>query len=72
MDSIVQPLVVSYPSSLAYKLHTNLVTFWSIIAVSQAILYYRKYRDRELEATQLEAKLGRHHSEKLRGQHILL
>jgi len=58
MDGFVQPLVGGYPSTLAYKLHTNLVTFWSIVAVSQAILYYRKYRDRELEATRLEAKLA--------------
>ncbi len=58
LDGFVQPLVGGYPSTLAYKLHTNLVTFWAIIAVSQAILYYRKYRDRELEATQLEAKLA--------------
>lgn len=58
LDGFVQPLVGGYPSTLAYKLHTNLVTFWAIIAVSQAILYYRKYRDGELEATQLEAKLA--------------
>ncbi len=58
LDGFVQPLVGGYPSTLAYKLHTNLVTFWAIIAVSQAILYYRKYRDRELEATKLEAKLA--------------
>jgi sensor histidine kinase YesM len=40
------------------KLHQNVIIYWVILAVSQGIAYYRKYRDRELQASQLEARLA--------------
>jgi sensor histidine kinase YesM len=43
---------------LRARLHTDLLTYWMLIGLSHAIDYYRKYRDRELKATQLEARLA--------------
>jgi two-component system, LytTR family, sensor kinase len=37
--------------------HFNLLIYWVIVAVSQAFDYYRKYRERELHASQLEKHL---------------
>ncbi len=45
-------------SLLRARLHTDLLTYWLLIGLSHAIDYYRKYRDRELKATQLEARLA--------------
>jgi signal transduction histidine kinase len=38
--------------------HFNLLIYWVIVAVSQAFDYYRKYRDRELRASELEKRLA--------------
>lgn len=37
--------------------HTNLFTYWALLAISHAVDFYRKYRERELRASQLEARL---------------
>lgn len=37
--------------------HFNLLIYWVIVAVSQAFEYYRKYRERELRAAELEKRL---------------
>src|SRR5215475_8991628 len=37
--------------------HLNLLIYWVIVAVSQAFDYYRKYRERELRAADLEKGL---------------
>ncbi|HZR17585.1 MAG TPA: sensor histidine kinase [Verrucomicrobiae bacterium] len=37
--------------------HFNLLIYWVIVAVSQAFGYYRKYRERELHASELEKHL---------------
>jgi two-component sensor histidine kinase len=37
--------------------HFNLLIYWVIVAVSQAFDYYRKYRERELRASELEKRL---------------
>lgn len=37
--------------------HFNLLIYWVIVAVSQAFDYYRKYRERELHASELEKHL---------------
>jgi two-component system, LytTR family, sensor kinase len=37
--------------------HFNLMIYWVIVAVGQAFGYYRKYRDRELHAAELEKVL---------------
>ncbi|HEY3132015.1 MAG TPA: histidine kinase [Acidobacteriota bacterium] len=43
-----------YPSSI----HPNILTYWAIVGISHALDYYRRYRERELKASQLEAKLA--------------
>jgi signal transduction histidine kinase len=37
--------------------HYNLLIYWVIVAVSQAFEYYRKYRERERRASELEKRL---------------
>jgi two-component system LytT family sensor kinase len=37
--------------------HFNLLIYWVIVAVSHAFDYYRKYRERELRAAELEKRL---------------
>ncbi len=39
------------------RLHSDLLTYWVLVGLSHALGYYRKYQERELKATQLEARL---------------
>ncbi len=41
------------------NLQENLVVYWILVGVYHALAYYRKYRERELRASQLEARLAR-------------
>lgn len=59
LDAQIQPLIGGFPANFAYKLHTNLVTYGAVVAVMQAAIYYRKYRERELKASQLETRLAK-------------
>ncbi len=38
--------------------HFNLLVYWVIVAVSQAAVYYRKFREHELSALELEKRLA--------------
>ncbi len=38
--------------------HFSIAIYWGVVAIHQAILYYRKYRARELQTSQLEARLA--------------
>jgi signal transduction histidine kinase len=60
MDGWLLPLVtgLEIPVSSAYKLHSNLLTYWAILGASLALENYRKYRERELRASQLETRLA--------------
>ena len=40
------------------RLHSDFLTYWLLVGLSHALDYYRKYRERELKATQLEARLA--------------
>src|SRR5262245_24264438 len=40
------------------KLNNNIFFYWAIVAVSQVLNFYRQWRDREVRASQLEAKLA--------------
>jgi len=63
-------------SSLATKLrnqyvatfHSEVITYWVVIGLSHAVNYYRKYREREIRASQLEAQLARAQLDALRMQ----
>jgi len=50
------------------QLHLNLVTYWVIAGLAHAVDYYRKFRERELRASQLEARLAQAQLEVLRMQ----
>ena len=38
--------------------HFSVAIYWGVVAIHQAVLYYRKYRERELQTSQLEARLA--------------
>ncbi|HEX9760728.1 MAG TPA: histidine kinase [Candidatus Acidoferrales bacterium] len=40
------------------RLHPNMVTYWIVVGLAMAFLYYQRYRERELRASQLEARLA--------------
>lgn len=40
------------------KFHSDVLTCWTLFAIRHGIEYYRRYRVRELKASQLEAKLA--------------
>ena len=48
--------------------HSEVLTYWAVIGVSHAVNYYRKYREREIRASQLEAQLARAQLDALRMQ----
>jgi two-component sensor histidine kinase len=78
----VYVLIVSWVSSEAGKppffdalrhifigdFHFDLLTYWAIIGFSHALDYYRKYRERELRAAQLETTLAQAQLDALRMQ----
>jgi two-component system LytT family sensor kinase len=39
------------------RLHSDFLTYWLLVGLSHALDYYRKFQERELRATQLEARL---------------
>src|SRR5215204_647857 len=41
---------------LLVNLHFGVAIYWGVIGVQQALKYYRKYRERELRTSQLEAR----------------
>jgi two-component system LytT family sensor kinase len=43
---------------LLASFHTDLLTYAAIVGIWHTVDYYRKYRDRELKATQLQARLA--------------
>jgi two-component system, LytTR family, sensor kinase len=47
-----------FRGQLVTSFHSEFLTYWMIIGLSQGIDYYRKYRERELRALQLEARLA--------------
>jgi two-component system LytT family sensor kinase len=43
---------------LFVNLHFSIAIYWGVVAIHQAIRYYRKFRERELQTSQLEARLA--------------
>jgi two-component system LytT family sensor kinase len=54
-----QPFLQAFRNQLVSSLHSEILTYWMVIGLSHGIGYYRKYRERELRASQLEARLAR-------------
>ena len=50
------------------QFHLNLITYWVIAGLAHAVDYHRKFRERELRASQLEARLAQAQLELLRMQ----
>lgn len=48
----------TYKILLLVNLHFGVAIYWGVVAIHQAIRYYRKYRERELVTSQLEARLA--------------
>ena len=70
LDEIVRQHVLGIPGrpSQIGKLHFTFLTYWAIVGVAHALEYYRRYRDRELRASQLEARLAQARLEALQMQ----
>ncbi len=50
------------------KIHLAFLTYWAIVGVSHAFDYYRKYREREVAAAQLETQLAQAQLQALQAQ----
>jgi two-component system, LytTR family, sensor kinase len=52
------PFFEVYKIFLLINLHFSVGIYWVVLLISQAVNYYRKYRERELRASQLETQLA--------------
>ena len=48
----------NYRVFVLVNLHFSVSIYWGVLGIYQAIRYYRKYRERELQTSQLEARLA--------------
>lgn len=53
------PFLSELEGYLVGGFHFYFLVYWMVVAVAHALDYYRKYRERELRAAQLEARLTR-------------
>ena len=63
-----QSLWQAFRAQLVGSFHAEVLTYWMVILLSHGIDYYRKYRERELRASQLEARLAHARLDALRMQ----
>lgn len=70
MDSSLASLVITgrYRMRAANELHPNILTYWVLVGVILGIVYYRRFRERELRASQLETRLAEARLEALKMQ----
>ena len=57
-----------FSGMLIGKFHTNVLTYGAILGIAHLFDYYRRFRDRELRASQLETRLAQAQLEVLRMQ----
>ncbi len=70
-DRVLIPLVTgvaNYRVRVLDETHSNLLTYWVLVGVVLGIVYYRRFRERELRASQLEARLAEARLEALKMQ----
>jgi two-component sensor histidine kinase len=48
----------TYKIFLLINMHFSVAIYWGVLTIHQAIKYYRKYKERELTTSQLEARLA--------------
>lgn len=53
-----QTFLQAFRGQLVGSFHSEFLTYWMVIGLSNGIDYYRKYRERELRASQLETRLA--------------
>lgn len=53
-----QPLGTAYFALVIVEYHFSLLIYWIVLGIDHALRYYRKYRERELQASQLETRLA--------------
>lgn len=58
----------TYKIFLLVNLHFSVAIYWAVLSIYQAVSYYRKYRERELATSQLEARLAQSRLQVLKGQ----
>ncbi|HEY5837737.1 MAG TPA: histidine kinase, partial [Pyrinomonadaceae bacterium] len=63
-----QSLWQAFRAQLVGSFHAEVLTYWMVIGLSHVIDYYRKYRERELRASQLEVTLSQARLDALRMQ----
>lgn len=63
-----QTWAMAFRAELVATSHSEILTYWMVIGLCHGIDYYRKYRERELRASQLEARLAQAQLEALRMQ----
>jgi sensor histidine kinase YesM len=68
LSSGSQSFFESFRNLFVTSFHFDLLTYWAIIGLSHALDYYRKYRERELRAAQLETNLAQAQLDALRMQ----
>ncbi len=68
IDSDAQPIVQAYRNQLVESFHSEVLTYWMVIGLTHGIDYYRKYREREMRALQLETRLAQAQLDALRMQ----
>ena len=68
IEGTTQTFVRAFRAQLVGSFHAEVLTYWMVIGLSQGIDYYRKYRERELRASQLETRLAQAQLEALRMQ----
>jgi two-component system LytT family sensor kinase len=62
------PSITIFRALLPNNLHTNVLMYAAIVAAAHGLAYYQRYRDRELRATHLEARLAQTQLQVLRMQ----
>jgi LytS/YehU family sensor histidine kinase len=67
-DSGKPPFFEAFRNLFITNFHFDLLTYWAIIGLTHGLDYYRKYRERELRAAQLETRLAQAQLDALRMQ----
>ncbi|MBD0370493.1 MAG: histidine kinase [Pyrinomonadaceae bacterium] len=53
-----KPLGTAFLTLVILEYHFSLLVYWIILGIDHALRYYRKYKERELQASQLETRLA--------------
>lgn len=67
-DPMAASPVASFKRLIVSELHAGILIYVAVIGISYALGYYRKYRERELKAAQLESQLALARLDALRKQ----